>query len=51
MKYPDPYQEGSVTILALILTLVLTSIYYSPELFKESPLLGKLSLIEATSVK
>ncbi|AFZ43943.1 hypothetical protein PCC7418_1774 [Halothece sp. PCC 7418] len=48
MKYPDPYQEGSVTILALILTLVLSSIYYTPEIFEETSFLGKLSLIEAT---
>ncbi len=51
MKYREPYQEGSVTILALILTLVLSSIYYTPEFFEESPLLGKLSFIEATRIK
>lgn len=49
MKYREPYQESSVTILALILTLVLTSIYYHPEIFKDSSFSGTLSFLEATS--
>lgn len=51
MKYPDPYQEGSVTILALILTLVLSSIYYTPEIFDQTSFSGNLSLIAATSTE
>ena len=49
MKSSDQNPEGNYTIFALILTLILVSIYYSPELFKETSFPIQLSPIEANN--
>lgn len=36
MKHSEYNEDRNFTVLALILTLVLASIYYSPELLKET---------------
>lgn len=49
MKYSEHHHDGNLTILALILTLVLASIYYSPELFTKYSLGEKSFPVETTN--
>ncbi len=46
MKHSDSNYDTNSTILALILTLALASIYYSPERFEDTSFLIKLAPIE-----